>query len=165
MALEHLKSVVHERLTVGGLAVCWEWKGPKDAKGYGLLWDTPGKRSRRVHQVVYDIYIGEMPEGMQVDHLCRNKSCANPAHLEAVTPRENTLRGDGPTAQNARKTHCPQGHEYSEENTRITPAGWRMCLTCERERNHAAYLRRRALRDALGDEIPENMRGIMQDGC
>jgi hypothetical protein len=77
-------------------------------------------------------YVGKIPEGLQIDHLCRVRECANPAHLEAVTCRENLLRGDTVTAHNANKTHCVNGHEYTPENTAITRDGCRRCRICHR---------------------------------
>ena len=71
------------------------------------------------HRVCYELFVGEIPEGLTLDHLCRRRNCVNPIHLEPVTLRENTIRGVGPSAQNAKKTVCSNGHEYTEQNTRI----------------------------------------------
>lgn len=81
---------------------------------------------------------GRIPDGHQVDHLCRRPGCVNPNHLEAVTPRENTLRGVGPTARLSAVTHCPKGHPYSGENLAIRPTGSRRCRACDAE-----YMRKR----------------------
>lgn len=108
---------------------CWEWRGAKSGVGYGLYYR---RRTRAlVHRVVYEICRGPIPTGLQIDHLCRVRLCVNPAHMEAVTSRTNTMRGLGVTAINARRTHCPQGHEYTPENTYSygTKSG-RHCRTC-----------------------------------
>ena len=88
-----------------------------------------------VHRFVYERLVGKIPEGLQIDHLCRVRHCANPAHMEAVTQRENILRGMSPAAENARKTHCPQGHPYEGENLFTYNQGrFRRCRACDRER-------------------------------
>lgn len=84
------------------------------------------------HRYAYEHFIGPIPEGLQVDHLCRVRNCVNPDHLEAVTCRENVLRGDGVAAANARATHCPQGHAYDEANTYTWTNGGRHCRACAR---------------------------------
>src|SRR5699024_1617461 len=91
-------------------------------------------RMKLAHRVSYETFAGPIPEGLDLDHLCRNRSCVNPEHLEPVTRSEN-LRRSPLMARGQDKTHCPHGHEYSPENTRITKAGARACRTCERKRN------------------------------
>lgn len=109
---------------------CWNWTGPLRGKGYGVL-HINGKRFI-AHRWFYERLVGPIPLGLCLDHLCRNKRCVNPAHLEPVTNRENVLRGIGETAQNSAKTYCPKGHEYTPENTRIGHHGSRQCRECDR---------------------------------
>jgi hypothetical protein len=118
---------------------CWIWTGNKIAGGYGTM-RVGGKRREYVHRVSYRLHKGPIPDGYHLDHLCRQRLCVNPEHLEAVLPRVNILRGVGATAQHARKTHCPRGHEYTPENT-ITPAGrrGRRCRTCSRAYEKARW--------------------------
>jgi len=102
---------------------CWLYAGVIGANGYGLVRTEEG-RYRVAHRVVYEGEVGPIPEGLQIDHLCRVRRCINPTHLEAVTPRENTRRSyEYPSNRvaylNKLKTHCPKGHPYNEENTRI----------------------------------------------
>lgn len=119
-------------------AGCWEWIAALDPNGYGRF-GMPGAtradwRMKLAHRVSYETFAGPIPEGLDLDHLCRNRSCVNPEHLEPVTRSEN-LRRSPLMARGQDKTHCPHGHEYSPENTRITKAGARACRTCERKRN------------------------------
>ena len=114
---------------------CWEWTGAlNNIDGYGIFWN--GTRNQTAHRFAYEGLVGSVPDGLEIDHLCRNKKCVNPAHLETVTRSGNTSRGMGPTlAANYQrsKTHCPQGHPYDEQNTYVYPNGRRCCRTCGRE--------------------------------
>lgn len=113
---------------------CWLWRGSKDAKGYGAIRVSP-LVCARAHRVSYELMIGPIPEGLQLDHLCFNTSCVNPAHLEPVTNAENMRR------RGARTTHCPRGHPYDQANTYINASGHRFCRACKR----ATYAAKRAL--------------------
>ena len=116
---------------------CWVWAAARHhPSGYGKVWWN--QKTRYAHRVVWQILVGPIDtDGL--DHLCRERACVNPDHLEPVSNRENVLRGVGVTAVNAKKTHCPQGHSYDEANT-ATYRNMRYCRTCHRERTR----RRRA---------------------
>ena len=120
---------------------CWVWTGAKARGGYGHI--NIGGKFPSAHRVVYEMIKGEIPEGLLLDHLCRNPSCVNPDHLEPVTHKENLKRGIGISSQNSKKTHCPQGHEYTEENTYVSKRNQRTCKQCAREQQIA---RRKRLR-------------------
>lgn len=110
---------------------CWAWTGVTDRKGYARF-RGPDYRRVFVHRFAYEMAVGPIPDGLTIDHLCRNRSCCNPAHLEPVTMAENIRRGTQGQFQR-RKTHCPSGHPYDEENTYVPPSGERQCRTCKRE--------------------------------
>ncbi len=112
---------------------CWLWEAAIDYKGYGRF--HLNGEIRQAHRVSYEYFNNtKIPNNLHLDHLCRNRSCVNPEHLEPVSVQENILRGIGATAINAKKTHCPYGHEYNEFNTYIDPRGYRNCKICARKR-------------------------------
>lgn len=110
---------------------CWLWEGSLSHNGYGIFNLTRGeeKRTWRSHRLAYTWLVAPIPEGMQLDHLCRTRRCVNPDHLEVVTEEENKLRGMSVCTLNALKTHCKHGHEFTPENTWYE-GHWRRCRTC-----------------------------------
>lgn len=108
---------------------CWEWSGGRSWLGYGVVC-YQGKK-RPVHVFVYEHFVGPVPEGLELDHLCRNRACGNFEHVEPVTHLENVRRGAGPPQRHW--THCSRGHEFSSDNIYVDPLGRRNCRTCRIE--------------------------------
>lgn len=125
---------------------CWEWQASTSNGGYGQF--KLNGTMARAHRVSYELFVGQIPDGMVLDHLCRNRRCVNPAHLEAVTQDENMARGARATA-----THCSYGHEFTPENTRHRDRknGERVCRTCVKRRKAE---RRARLKNLAGTDSP-----------
>ena len=118
---------------------CWPWTSTLNSNGYGVL--SIHDRQYRAHRVSYDVERGSIPVG--IDHLCRNRACINPDHMEPVPNGENIRRGVSPWAINARRTICKNGHPFSPENTRYD-RGKRYCLECKRTTTRISARKRRA---------------------
>lgn len=134
---------------VESLYACWPWQSRTD-DGYGSAWIDG--RKEKSHRYAYRSVHGEIPVGLEIDHLCRNRACCNPWHLEAVTHRENVVRGDAPRktgerakARAASRTHCKNGHELTADNTYVLESSrhdgstYRVCSTCAKDRANARY--------------------------
>lgn len=143
-APESLLERIRARVIVTASA-CWEWQGSTNGNGYGEI--RIKQRKHYVHRLTVELTRGPIADGMDIDHLCRNRSCCNPDHLEVVTRHVNIMRGDNPDFQRRRFaaiTHCPQSHPYDAANTYVTKAGTRQCKACTRARNKARRQRQRA---------------------
>lgn len=123
---ERIKARIVERLDG-----CWEWMGYCDRKGYGRF--SLNNRPTIVARASYEAFIGPIPDGLTIDHLCRFPPCVNPAHLAVVTRGENTMRGETITAKNARAAACPKGHAYDAVNTYVDKRGRRSCKACRQD--------------------------------
>lgn len=122
---------------------CWLWTGDTDKEGYGLLRPYGNKGMHcRAHRFSYEYFLGPIPGNLPLDHLCDTPPCVYPYHLEPKTQRANVLRGIGPSAVNARKTHCKRGHPFDEENTRIFQGKYgpgKRCRACANEKQQQRY--------------------------
>lgn len=116
------------RVTESG---CHEFMGARKKNGYGYV-QGPEKKPRYPHRLIYELEVGPIPEGLTIDHLCRNRACVNVEHLEPVSQRENVMRGDTLAANNSAKTHCDIGHIFDKANTYTTKEGWRRCRECNK---------------------------------
>ena len=110
---------------------CWIWTGSMISSGYGQIWDPGTDKAQLIHRISYQLFHGEITEGLQIDHKCRLRLCCNPDHLRAVTQAENILCGTSVSAINAKKKFCKHGHEFTPENTAYKRRG-RQCRTCHR---------------------------------
>ncbi len=143
---ERLPIAFWERVLVEDATGCWLWCGNRYSNGYGRM--SLDGRERLIHRLAYESLVGPIPAGLHLDHLCRNKFCANPVHVEPVTPAENIQRWSRTV------THCPKGHEYTPANARLKklyrtsatgePYFGRDCRACDRERQAARRAARKA---------------------
>lgn len=112
---------------------CWLWIGNRFKTGYAALFLNGNQR--RAHRIGFGLFVHEIAKDRHADHLCRRPQCVNPIHIEDVTPRVNTERGNAPSAKNMQKTHCLHGHPFDKENTYNHPDGSRQCRTCRKREN------------------------------
>lgn len=140
-AVEKLPAWMIKRITFS--SGCWIWHGAITRDGYGYI-SFDGKRSN-AHRVIYLLLCGRIPKDLTCDHLCRNRACVRPDHVELVTAGENVLRGEGPSARNLRKRACQNGHAFTAANTYTyrsrTNSTMRMCRACDRQRHYERYRR------------------------
>lgn len=136
---------IQDRVVIDPETGCWEWLLCHNSDGYsravflGKEW--------KAHRLSYVTFVGPIKDGLTIDHLCRNRGCLNPDHLEVVSLKENILRGDGWGGKHRRKTQCVRGHAFDESNTLVNARGWRVCVTCKREKAREASRRRKGYYD------------------
>lgn len=141
-----LQDRIENNIQVSVDSGCWIWQGGKDRDGYGTMWigPKPTRKRRYVHRMSYEAFIDEIPDGLEIDHLCRVKICCNPDHLEVVTTQENTRRRD---VAHQTDRYCRNGHRRTKENTYITPDGYRACGVCRTAAQRRYWSKQKQLRD------------------
>ncbi len=144
-----MREKIRANVVVDDESGCWNWqRAITKSTGYGQTWD--GDRVLSSHRAAFIEFKGPIHEGLHIDHLCRNRRCCNPDHLEAVTPQVNIVRGEGLSAQNAAKVVCMRGHDLSGDNLRIQRQSrhnrgiLRVCVTCQNDRKQAWRKSRKA---------------------
>lgn len=113
---------------------CWNWLGSTCNDGYGRISTSKAGKYIYAHRFSFELKNGQIPSGMTIDHICRNRKCVNPDHLRVVSNRENILSGISPSAFHAKQTHCIHGHPFSGDNLIIRKSGGRDCKECKRNR-------------------------------
>ncbi len=136
---KRLYAKVTEIVNYGFETPCWGWTGRLNHDGYAMF--DVGRKPKRAVRVMYELLVGPIEPGLTLDHLCRNRACVRPLHVEQVTNKVNVLRGEGSTAVRARATHCRKGHPLSGDNVRIDKRGYRSCRRCRTDWQIAADLR------------------------
>ncbi len=131
------------KITINSSNGCWEWQASLTTNGYGQI--MVDKRKCYAHRIAYEVFVGEIPSDLEIDHLCCNKRCINPQHLETVTSRENTARHFNNWIDARSASHCKRGHEYTAANTLKRPNGGRACRTCSVVSNRRSVQRAEAL--------------------
>ena len=141
-----MKAVIHDRFIINENS-CWIWSGSLSSEGYGLL-NISGKREY-AHRVAYQLFVGPIyTSWLEIDHLCKNRACINPSHLELVTSRENSMRGNHPLFSLHRNRKCKKGHDLNiEENRKYLKKGSYRCKICD---NQYARDRRRRIKECGG---------------
>ena len=134
-----------DSFTINPETDCWEWQRTLSG-GYGVMHGQPitEKRQESAHRFSWFYFFGTYPDkGLHIDHLCSNKKCVNPNHLEPVTPHENmNVRGNSISYQNSLKTECKNGHPYDRDNTRTNCYGWRYCKLCRTKTDRRYYVKK-----------------------
>lgn len=137
----YAKNKILKKILINPNTGCWEWQGYIDHDGYART-EVIGGKNKFVHRLSYEAFIESIPANMSIDHICRNKKCCNPKHLQILSIRENLLLGESPAAKNINKTHCKHGHIFDEENTRHI-RGERVCKTCSYETQKRYQLKKK----------------------
>ena len=149
MLLTSLPEKISRHISYEPNTGCWLWIGADDGHGYALL--RRERKTRRAHRFIYELLVGPIPSGLDLDHLCRVRACVNPKHLEPVTRAVNLGRGEHRNGSEKRTT-CPQGHIYDE----VTKNGWRACATCRREK-WRRWNRKRISRELDSRRVPNQV--------
>lgn len=137
-----------DKVVVNSETGCWEWTARTDKNGYGQF--RYSGKTYRSHRLAFDLTVG-IPEGLHLDHLCNNPGCVNPQHLEPVSHRANVLRGEAPSAENAKKTHCKHGHELTPDNLVVKqhqPKA-RYCKLCDNRRSAEYYAKNKVRKKSI----------------